>query len=64
MSFYLFCFCLCLQTDFDYKNTKESLTSPSVKLEKDRVASEREATLAREYANQLRAQVRHFLKSL
>lgn len=50
-------FCV-LQADFDYKNTKESLSSPSVKLEKDKITSESEARLAREYASHLKAQVR------
>ena len=49
-------FCL-LQVDFDYKNTKESLGSPSVKLEKDKITSDSEARLAREYASHLKAQV-------
>ena len=50
-------FCV-LQADFDYKNTKESLSSPSAKLEKDKITSESEARLAREYASHLKAQVR------
>ena len=53
-------FCV-LQADFDYENTKESLSSPSVKsvkLEKDKITSESEARLAREYASHLKAQVR------
>ena len=50
-------FCV-LQADFDYENTKESLNSPSVKLEKDKITSESEARLARDYASHLKAQVR------
>ena len=50
-------FCV-MQADFDYKNTKESMSSPSAKLEKDKITSESEARLAREYASHLKAQVR------
>lgn len=35
------------------------MTSPTVKLEKEKYSSESEAKVAREYASQLRAQVKY-----
>jgi len=46
-----------LQAEFDFKNTKEFVTSPTVKLEKEKYSSESEAKVAREYASQLRVQM-------
>ena len=48
-----------MQAEFDFKNTKEFATSPTVKLEKKKYSSESEAKVAREYASQLRAQVKY-----
>lgn len=48
-----------MQAEFDFNNTKEFVTSPTVKLEKEKYSSESEAKVAREYASQLRAQVKY-----
>ncbi|KAL9987709.1 hypothetical protein ACROYT_G002058 [Oculina patagonica] len=45
------------QVDFDYKNTKEFVSSPTVKLEKEKYSSESEVKASREFASQLRAQM-------
>lgn len=58
LSLKMFLWYLFPQTAFDYKNTKEFVTPASVKLDKERYSSKIDGTVPREYATQLKAQVR------